>query len=97
MRRRGADEEDYVLRVIRQAAEALRRRDVVIGPAEDGSYYLIGLNRPLPWLFAPMAWGTDAVFATTMERLRARGIEPALLPTLADLDRPEDLARWPNL
>ena len=51
----------------------------------------------MPFLFEPMAWGTDAVFAATMARFAAHGIAPAILETLADLDRPEDLARWPDL
>ena len=71
--------------------------EVVIGPAEDGGYYLLGLGASLPWLFGDMPWGTDAVLAITLRRLAERGIVPVLLDTLADLDRPEDLLRWPEL
>jgi glycosyltransferase A (GT-A) superfamily protein (DUF2064 family) len=44
-----------------------------------------------------MPWGTDQVLELSLGRLRDRKIDPALLPTLADCDRPEDLARWPEL
>ena len=68
-----------------------------IGPAEDGGYWLIALRTPMPDLFAPLDWGTDRVFAATMGRFAALGVLPAVLDRLADLDRPEDLARWPEL
>jgi glycosyltransferase A (GT-A) superfamily protein (DUF2064 family) len=69
----------------------------VVGPAEDGGYWALGLNEPCDFLFNAMPWGTDQVLQLTTDRLRERGISPALLPTLADCDRPEDLARWPDL
>jgi hypothetical protein len=79
------------------AAKALETAEIVIGPAEDGGYWLIGLARPMDFLFADMEWGGERVFAVTKERLAERGITPVLLETLADCDRPEDLARWPDL
>ncbi len=79
------------------AAKALASAPAVIGPAEDGGYYLLGLNAPAPWLFNDMDWGTETVFEETMRRFSAHGIAPTVLETLADLDRPEDLARWPEL
>lgn len=82
---------------LRAAAGALAAADVVIGPADDGGYYLLGLTSPAPWLFNDMAWGTDGVFASTCARLRERNIVPAVLDSLSDVDRPEDLARWPEL
>jgi glycosyltransferase A (GT-A) superfamily protein (DUF2064 family) len=44
-----------------------------------------------------MAWSTATVFSETLARLAARGIAPAILPQLADIDTPEDLAAWPEL
>jgi rSAM/selenodomain-associated transferase 1 len=79
------------------AADALEDADAVIGPAEDGGYYLLGLNRPAPWLFDDMDWGTETVFAETMRRFAAHDITPVVLEVLADVDRPEDLTRWPDL
>lgn len=93
----GADIPDLDIRHIEEAIAALARADVVIGPAEDGGYYLLGLARPCPWLFDSMPWGSDRILALTQARLAARGISPVLLDPLADLDRPEDLARWPDL
>lgn len=93
----GADTPDLSPGTVRAAVEALTTHEVVIGPAEDGGYYLIGIAAPLAFLFADMAWSTDAVLAETVRRLAAHGIAPVLLETLADCDRPEDLERWPWL
>ena len=93
----GADAPDLAPGHLRAAADALRDARAVIGPAEDGGYWLLGLAAPRDDLFADMPWGTDAVFARTLRRLERGGVSPVLLPTLADLDRPEDLARWPDL
>ncbi len=62
---------------------------------DDGGYYLLGLREKMPFLFEETPWGTDQVFAL-MQRRAERGIAPAVLERLADLDRPEDLARWPK-
>ena len=93
----GADIPDLSAARLRDAAAALRDAPVVIGPAEDGGYYLLGLRTPMPFLFEAMPWGTDQVFAITKERLAGRGLVSVLLPALADLDRPGDLDRWPGL
>jgi rSAM/selenodomain-associated transferase 1 len=79
------------------AAGLLTAGKVALGPAEDGGYYLLGLPAPAPFLFGAMEWGTAAVLAETMRRLDAHGRVFGTLPTLADLDRPEDLARFPGL
>ena len=93
----GADAPDLRPGHLRAAAQALARAPAAIGPAEDGGYWLLGLARAIPGVFDGVDWGTDAVFAQTLARLGAVGVEPAILPELADLDRPEDLARWPEL
>ena len=93
----GADTPDLTHQIVRDAAAALEESEVVIGPAEDGGYYLIGMERALPELFTDMPWSTKQVLPETLRRLDALGIEPQILPTLADCDRPEDLARWPWL
>jgi rSAM/selenodomain-associated transferase 1 len=82
--------------LLREAARALETHEVVIGPARDGGYWLIGLKQPCPWLFAGMAWSTPQVLPETLARLEARGIVPAILSELADIDEPEDLALWPE-
>ena len=93
----GADTPDLSPAIVRAAVAALEAHEVVLGPAEDGGYYLIGVTKPHDFLFDDMAWSTASVFAETLARLSARNIAPAVLPMLADCDRPEDLARWPWL
>lgn len=79
-------------------AEALQAmiggHDAVIGPAEDGGYVLFGLQRAEASLFAEMPWGTNGVAGLTRERMARLGWRWAELPTLWDLDRPQDLARY---
>ncbi len=67
--------------------------DVVVGPCEDGGYYLIGLRAPAPALFRDMPWSTAAVTEETLARARRLGLRLALLPSWYDVDRGEDLAR----
>lgn len=93
----GCDAPDLEAGHVQAAMAALGRAPVVIGPAEDGGYWCIGLAQPAPWLFEAMPWGSERLLAATLAACAARGIEPALLGPLADLDRPGDLARWPQL
>jgi rSAM/selenodomain-associated transferase 1 len=93
----GSDLPDLKAAHLVEAAELIRAGRTVIGPAEDGGYWALGLTAPADYLFEDMPWSTDAVFTLTVARLRDRGIEPALLPALADCDRPNDLSRWPWL
>jgi uncharacterized protein len=81
---------------IRAAARALRRRDVVLGPAEDGGYVLIGLVNPQPSLFAPMPWGGRSVLERTRRRIGQAGLRARELAPLFDVDRPADLNRLPR-
>lgn len=67
--------------------------DAVLGPAADGGYVLIGLNRPAPALFRNIAWGTPTVLAATRRRLRRSGLNWAELPLGWDVDTPADLQR----
>lgn len=82
--------------ILRAAAETLRTDPMVIGPASDGGYYLLGYREDATFAFNDMAWSTDAVFGETVRRFAARGIRPAVLPELSDVDTPEDLAQWPE-
>ena len=93
----GADAPDLSVDHMHRAAAALDDAPAVIGPAADGGYWLLGLARPMPHLFTSIEWGTDTVAAETLGRLANDGIAPVVLPTLHDCDRPEDLARWPDL
>lgn len=66
---------------------------IVLGPAEDGGYYLIGLKEPHPRLFEEIAWSTASVFAQTRDRAREIGLEPAVLPRWYDIDDLDSLRR----
>ncbi len=68
--------------------------DVVLGPAEDGGYVLMGLRRPQPELFLDMPWGSTKVLAETRRRIETLGLKSLELPLQWDLDRPQDLQRW---
>ncbi len=87
----GADSPTVPRKYIRQALAQLARRPVVLGPAEDGGYYLIGLSQPRPELFSNLDWGTDKVLEQTLQRLGPG--QYTLLPTWFDVDDGDDLAR----
>ncbi len=67
--------------------------DVVLGPTEDGGYYLIGLRTVYRELFDAMAWSTSLVLPDTLRRADAKGLRVACLPPWYDIDTPDDLAR----
>ena len=92
----GSDCPGITAPLLRAAAGALEDRRVVLGPANDGGYYLIGYREPVPFLFEDMEWSTPRVLPETLARLAARGHGPAILPELADIDTAEDLAEWPE-
>ncbi|VXC35071.1 conserved hypothetical protein [Pseudomonas sp. 9AZ] len=78
---------------LQAACSALQERSVVIGPAEDGGYVLLGLRCIDATLFSEMPWGTERVLDMTLQRLQQLDWHPGLLPALWDVDRPEDLSR----
>jgi rSAM/selenodomain-associated transferase 1 len=83
---------------IQQALSALAGGvPVVIGPAEDGGYVLIGLSEIPPRLFNDIDWGTSQVLSQTRQRLQEAGSEWVELAPKWDVDRPEDLSRLETL
>jgi hypothetical protein len=85
---------DHVIR----AFDLLERRDVVLGPALDGGYYLLGLTRPFPTLFHGIPWSTSGVLSATTARAVALGLSRGLLDPLPDLDTIADIRReWDRL
>ena len=82
-----------------QAAFAqLRSHDLVLGPAMDGGYVLIGASQALPMdVFSGVEWGSGRVLAQTLERAERCGLRWGLLEELRDIDRPEDLDFWEAL
>lgn len=71
---------------LRQAADLLKKHDVVLGPATDGGYYLIGLRQPAPRLFEDVEWSTARVRSTTLARIRECQLSHALLEEKEDID-----------
>ncbi|MFQ5501119.1 MAG: TIGR04282 family arsenosugar biosynthesis glycosyltransferase [Phycisphaerae bacterium] len=74
-----------------RAFELLGGHDVVIGPAIDGGYYLLGLRRPAPTLLEGIDWSSDRVLGQTQARAAATGLRVALLETRRDVDTIEDI------
>ncbi|PYM61267.1 MAG: DUF2064 domain-containing protein, partial [Candidatus Rokuibacteriota bacterium] len=90
----GADAPHVPAAALAEAAAALTRgADVVLGPAADGGYYLIGLRDPTPGLFTGIAWSTAGVLQATLARAAAAGLAVHLLPPSFDVDQVADLAR----
>jgi len=87
----GTDCPDLKAEIMAQAFDELSHHDLVLGPAKDGGYYLIGLRRSIPELFSGIKWGTSEVFASTRAIAQKLDLNIAYLPTLADIDLPEDL------
>ncbi|MCP9832977.1 TIGR04282 family arsenosugar biosynthesis glycosyltransferase [Cyanobium sp. Aljojuca 7A6] len=77
-----------------EAFRALQHSPVVLGPAGDGGYWLIGRSRAAPQLFAGIDWGSDRVLAQTLRLAGQAGLATALLAERHDLDRPADLDPW---
>jgi uncharacterized protein len=91
----GTDCPSLSLRHVRQTREAIALgSDLVLGPARDGGYYLIGMNRFHPELFENIPWGTREVFAVTRHRARLLDLKVCELEVLRDIDTWEDLKLW---
>lgn len=90
----GTDCPDLDAQLIEQAFQNLDQHDVVLGPAADGGYYLIGLRQSVPALFTGIAWSTAIVLQQTVNIAQELGLTIAYLPTLSDIDYPEDLIHF---
>ncbi len=77
-----------------QAIEALDQSDLVLGPARDGGYYLIGMKRRSDFLFEGIFWSTELVLSQTLALAAAQGMQTSLLPVLEDIDTLEDWERY---
>jgi rSAM/selenodomain-associated transferase 1 len=87
----GTDCPDLNSQILATAFEQLKNFHLVLGPALDGGYYLIGLQQPIGELFMNIPWGTAQVFAKTGEIAQKLNLSIGYLQYLADIDRPEDL------
>jgi rSAM/selenodomain-associated transferase 1 len=86
----GSDCLELEATLIMQTFDELERHDVVLGPANDGGYYLLGLTQPHPILFQHIAWSTPAVLSQTIQACQQAALTVSLLPCLTDIDEAED-------
>ncbi|HEV7242516.1 MAG TPA: TIGR04282 family arsenosugar biosynthesis glycosyltransferase [Thermoanaerobaculia bacterium] len=95
----GVDDPLLPRALIDHAFALLDSCEYVLGPAEDGGYYLLGCRAPSfePSVFQDIAWGTSSVLTTTIDRIAATGRTMALLPERFDVDTAEDLERYARL
>ncbi|MBD2767438.1 TIGR04282 family arsenosugar biosynthesis glycosyltransferase [Hymenobacter sp. BT664] len=90
----GTDCPDLTTGHLSAAFHHLAQHDVVVGPALDGGYYLLGLRALVPDFFVDKAWSTSAVLAATLADADRLGLRVAHLPTLSDVDTVHDLTAW---
>lgn len=90
----GGDCVSVDLDYLHQAVDALNHQSVVLGPAEDGGYVLLGTRVDCKAMFVEVDWGTDQVLKQTVEKLEQQNLQFCVLDTRWDLDRPEDLVRF---
>jgi rSAM/selenodomain-associated transferase 2/rSAM/selenodomain-associated transferase 1 len=95
----GSDIPDISPGIIQNAFDTLEQKDLVLGPAADGGYYLVGVNQNTfrywhPQLFENISWGTEFVLPETLGIAKKLKLNFNLLDTLRDVDRPEDLGVW---
>ena len=79
---------------LNQAFEALIHSDLVLGPATDGGYYLIGMKRKADYLFEGISWSSAEVLSQTLAVASANGLDFTLLDELSDIDTQEDWERY---
>lgn len=77
--------------ILNEAFETLKKKDVVVGPAFDGGYYLLGMNRLITAAFTNKNWSTNTVYSDTIDDLERYRFSYGILPTLNDVDNESDL------
>jgi uncharacterized protein len=87
----GADSPGLPIRLLENAREALAKSDVVLGPCEDGGFYLLGLKNCPAELLSGIRWSQPDTFGQTMSRLRQAGLSISVLEHWFDVDTPDDL------
>ncbi len=92
----GNDCPDLTPAIITKAFQSLEKEDIVIGPADDGGFYLLGLNRYHPDLFLNIQWCTNKVFPQVYENALSVSHKIALISSLADVDSKKQLMEWIN-
>ncbi len=90
----GADCPGLSPEILANGFSRLADHSLVLGPAADGGYYLLGLARPCPGLFSNRSWGSNLLLSETMTAAKKLALKFYLLEELADVDRPEDLKHF---
>ncbi len=90
----GTDSPDLTGELIDSAVKKLDECDIVIGPANDGGYYLLGMQRYYPELFDEIPWSTGEVLKETVRKIKKLNLQYHCLPVLYDIDTFEDLNHW---
>lgn len=93
----GCDCPTLDMRYLDWAASQSAQADVIIAPAQDGGYGLIGLAQPQAHLFTGIPWGSDSVYAQTLLRAELSGLKVVTGAEIWDVDRPEDWTRYQRL
>lgn len=93
----GTDCAELTKDIIEESFEQLKNNSIVIGPAWDGGYYLLGMNQFYPEIFNHIEWSTSKVFDSTLEKIKNADISFYTLATLRDIDTEEDLFTLKNL
>ena len=89
-----SDTPDLSSSIIKEAFDRLDSNDIVIGPSEDGGYYLLGLKRFHKQVFSNIDWSTRSVLSQTKERIGELGLSGFYLEELIDIDEASDLLSW---
>ena len=92
----GTDSPTFPPDAVTCAFALLQTHDLVLGPADDGGYWCVGLRNPVPGLFDDIAWSTETVLAQTLESAARRGLTMATVASWYDVDTPADLRRLQN-
>jgi hypothetical protein len=92
----GSDSPNLPRVYLTQAFELLNQHPVVLGPADDGGYYLVGAAGRVPPIFTEMAWSSPRLYSQTIDRLRQADCPFAILPGWYDVDDVEGLLRLRN-
>jgi rSAM/selenodomain-associated transferase 1 len=90
----GTDCLELTTPILNEAFRKLLTNDIVVGPAKDGGYYLLGMNHPQSSFFQHKKWSTNSVLADTLDDIKLLGLKVWKLPTLTDVDEERDLPSY---
>ena len=90
----GTDIPDVSSDIIRKAFQALDNSDIVIGPSNDGGYYLLGMKKLYKGLFSGIEWSGNSVLSATLDKINSLNLSYSILPELIDIDTEDDLKKW---